>query len=94
MVILGFCSTRVSNELGAGNPDRARVVVLVTLSLAIIEVVIVGIVLFCCRHVLGYAYSNEKEVVHYIGVMTPLICLSIFMDSIQAVLSGQLFTLS
>ncbi|KAF7850831.1 hypothetical protein BT93_L4950 [Corymbia citriodora subsp. variegata] len=80
-------STRVSNELGAGNPNRARVVVLVIMSLAIIEAVIVGIVLFCCRDVLGYAYSNDKQVVHYIGVMTPLICLSIIMDSIQAVLS-------
>ena len=64
------------------------------MSLAIIEAVIVGIVLFCCRYVLGYAYSNEKELVHYIGVMTPLICLSIFMDSIQAVLSGQLLHIS
>ncbi|KAI3430027.1 uncharacterized protein J3R85_008302 [Psidium guajava] len=81
-------STRVSNELGAGNPNRARVAVLAILSLASIEAVIMGTALFCCRHVLGYAYSNEKQVVHYIGVMTPLICLSIFMDSIQAVLSG------
>ncbi|KAI6670558.1 hypothetical protein NL676_005443 [Syzygium grande] len=81
-------STRVSNELGAGNPNRARVAVLAILSLAIIEAVILGTSLFCCRHVLGYAYSNEEQVVHYIGVMTPLICLSIFMDSLQAVLSG------
>ncbi|KAI6670565.1 hypothetical protein NL676_005450 [Syzygium grande] len=80
--------TRVSNELGAGNPNQAKVVVLVISSLAIIEAIIVGIVLFCCRYVLGYAYSSEKQVVHYIGVMTPLICLSIFMDSLQAVLSG------
>ncbi|KAK3409404.1 hypothetical protein EUGRSUZ_J01527 [Eucalyptus grandis] len=81
-------STRISNELGAGNPNQARVAVLAILSLAITEVVIVGTTLFCCRHVLGYAYTNEKQVVHYIGVMTPLICLSIFMDSLQAVLSG------
>ncbi|XP_030536808.1 protein DETOXIFICATION 14-like [Rhodamnia argentea] len=81
-------STRVSNELGAGNPNRARVAVLAILSLASIEAVIMGTALFCCRHVLGYAYSNEKQVVHYIGVMTPLVCLSIFMDSLQAVLSG------
>ncbi|KAF8010164.1 hypothetical protein BT93_J0960 [Corymbia citriodora subsp. variegata] len=81
-------STRVSNELGAGNPNGARVAVLAILSLAITEAVIMGTTLFCCRHVLGYAYSNEKQVVHYIGVMTPLLCLSIFMDSLQAVLSG------
>ncbi|KAF3443464.1 hypothetical protein FNV43_RR13146 [Rhamnella rubrinervis] len=81
-------STRVSNELGAGNPQAARVAVLVAMLLAVIEAVIVSTTLFCCRHVLGYAYSNEKQVVDYIAVMTPLICLSVFMDSLQAVLSG------
>ncbi|KAF8010168.1 hypothetical protein BT93_J0961 [Corymbia citriodora subsp. variegata] len=81
-------STRVSNELGAGNPNRASVAVLAILSLAITEAVIVATTLFCCRHVLGYAYSNDKQVVHYLGVMTPLICLLVFLDSLQTVLSG------
>ncbi|KAI4352154.1 hypothetical protein L6164_006433 [Bauhinia variegata] len=56
--------------------------------LAVIEAVIVSATLFSCRHVLGYAYSNERQVVKYVAVMTPLICLSVFMDSLQAVLSG------
>lgn len=82
------CSTRVSNELGAGNPKAARLAVCAVLFLAIMEAVIVGISVFCSRYVLGYAYSNEKEVVKYVAVMAPLICLSIIMDSFQAVLSG------
>ena len=86
---MGHRSTRVSNELGAGNPNGARVAVLVASFLAIVEASIVGITLFMCRDVLGNAYSNEKQVVHQIAVMTPLICLSIFVDSLQAVLSGQ-----
>ncbi|KAL5573121.1 hypothetical protein UlMin_022718 [Ulmus minor] len=81
-------STRVSNELGAGNPQAARVAVLAAMFLATVEAVVVSTTLFCCRHVLGYAYSNEKHVVDYIADMTPLICLSVFMDSLQAVLSG------
>jgi len=56
--------------------------------LSITEGIIVSVTLFFCRYVLGYAYSNEKQVVNYIAVMAPLICLSILMDSLQAVLSG------
>ena len=62
--------------------------VLAVMFLAIIETIAVSTTIFCCRYVLGYAYSNDKEVVDYIAVMTPLICLSIIMDSIQGVLSG------
>lgn len=81
-------STRVSNELGAGNPQSARMALLVALSLAGTEVAIISVTLFFCRHVLGYAYSNDKQVVAYVAIMTPLICLSIITDSLQAVLSG------
>ena len=56
--------------------------------LAVTETIIVSITLFLCRHVVGRAYSNEREVVNYIGVMVPLICLSIVTDSLQAVISG------
>lgn len=81
-------STRVSNEVGAGNPQAARVAVSAVMFLAIIEAVAVSTTLFFCRHILGYAYSSDKEVADYIAAMTPLICLSIVMDSIQGVLSG------
>lgn len=81
----------MSNELGAGNPQKAKVAVWAGVHLAVMEAAIVGICLFCSRYDLGYAYSNDKEVVHYIAVMTPLICLSVFMDSLQGVLSGSFY---
>ncbi|CBI33603.3 unnamed protein product, partial [Vitis vinifera] len=81
-------STRVSNELGAGNPQAARVAVWAVMFLAIIETTVVSTTLFCCRYVLGYAYSSDKQIVDNVAVMAPLICLSIVMDSIQGVLSG------
>ncbi|XP_043699099.1 protein DETOXIFICATION 14-like [Telopea speciosissima] len=81
-------STRVSNELGAGNPHAARVAVCSVMLLAVTETVIVSTILFSCRYILGYAYSNEKEVVEYVADMAPLISLSVIMDSIQGVLSG------
>ncbi|KAL7001062.1 Protein DETOXIFICATION 12 [Sarracenia purpurea var. burkii] len=81
-------STRVSNELGAGNPRRARVAVFAVLCLAVTETLIMSAILFACRRVFGYTFSNEKEVVDYVTAMAPLVSLSIIMDSLQGVLSG------
>ncbi|XP_058185280.1 protein DETOXIFICATION 14-like isoform X2 [Rhododendron vialii] len=81
-------STRVSNELGAGNPDAARLAVWAVIALDAIEDTIASATLFCCRHILGRAFSNDKEVVDYVTDMAPLLCISIIMDSFQAVLSG------
>ena len=57
--------------------------------IAAIESITVAIALFSCRHVLGYLFSNEKQVVNYVAEMIPLLCISVLMDSLQAVLSGQ-----
>ncbi|KAM3363267.1 protein DETOXIFICATION 14 [Capsicum galapagoense] len=81
-------STRVSNELGAGNPEAARMSVLSVTVLGLAEAIVACVVLLCSCRILGYAFSNEKEVVDYLRDMTPLLCLLIGTDCIQAVLSG------
>ncbi|KAJ7943067.1 Protein DETOXIFICATION [Quillaja saponaria] len=81
-------STRVSNELGAGNPSAARVVVFAVMFMAVMETTVVSAILFTIRNVYGYTFSNEKEVVDYVTVMAPLLCLSVIVDSLQGVLSG------
>ncbi|XP_057809429.1 protein DETOXIFICATION 14-like isoform X1 [Salvia miltiorrhiza] len=81
-------STRISNELGAGKPRAAQLVVCAVLLLSVVEFVISGSVIFWCRNVLGYAFSNEKSVVSYVADMIPLLCISIVMEGPQAVLSG------
>ncbi|KAI3880153.1 hypothetical protein MKX03_008188 [Papaver bracteatum] len=86
--IAAAVSTRVSNELGAGRPQDARLDVYSVMIIAIIELVIISVGLFACRNIMGYAYNNEKEVVDYVNDMVPLICLSVIMDSLQGVLSG------
>ncbi|KAK8914190.1 MATE efflux family protein 5 [Platanthera zijinensis] len=81
-------STRVSNELGAGNPERAQVAVRVVASIAIVQSLLVSMAILSLRRVVGYAYSNEKEVVDYVWKMIPLVSISVIMDSCQGVLSG------
>ncbi|KAL4363950.1 hypothetical protein GQ457_04G006230 [Hibiscus cannabinus] len=81
-------STRVSNELGAGKPQAARVAVYAAVALTVLETVVVSGTLFASRSVFGYVYSNEKEVVDYVTTMAPLVCVSVILDSLQGVLSG------
>ncbi|PON73722.1 Multi antimicrobial extrusion protein [Parasponia andersonii] len=84
----GAISTRVSNELGAGKPQRARLALLVAVVVALLEGACVGIVTILVRHVWGKLFSNEKEVINYVAKIMPLLVLSDFLDGFQCVLSG------
>ncbi|KAK4399995.1 protein DETOXIFICATION 12 [Sesamum angolense] len=81
-------STIISNELGAGRPERARASVIASTLLAIINATVVGMSLFVSRRVFGYVFSNENEIVDYVTDMAPLICLSVVIDNIQGALLG------
>lgn len=85
---LCLCSTRVSNELGAGRPQAARLAVRVVMFLAVSEGLVLGLLLVCVRYVWGHAYSNQEEVVRHVARMMLLLALSNFFDGIQCVLSG------
>ncbi|XP_065860244.1 protein DETOXIFICATION 16-like [Euphorbia lathyris] len=84
----GAVSTRVSNELGAGNSKKARLAVYVVVMMGVAEGIIVGGILISIRKVWGYAYSNELQVIKYVSVMLPFVATSNFLDGLQCVLSG------
>ncbi|XP_020099322.1 protein DETOXIFICATION 14-like [Ananas comosus] len=88
MGIGAAASIRVSNELGAGNPERARSVAGVTVFVGLIESVAASVILLALRRTLGYAYSSEEEVINYVTSMVPLACISVITDGLQGVLSG------
>lgn len=88
-VVLTWDSTRVSNELGAGNPQKARIAVYAVVYLAAAEAIVVSTALFASRHVFGYIFSNEEEVVDYVRNLAPFLCLSVILDGLQGVLSGK-----
>lgn len=92
-VFLFKYSTRVSNELGAGNPQGARRAACGVVAIGMVNGLVISSVLFATRRVFGYTFSNEKEVVNYVTVMAPLICVSVIIDSLQGVLSGMYSTL-
>ncbi|TMX02932.1 hypothetical protein EJD97_019252, partial [Solanum chilense] len=81
-------STRVSNELGAGKPEAAKLAARTVLLLAIVEGLLLSGIAVAARDVWGYIYTNEDEVVKYLSTIMPVLALSNFMDGIQGVLSG------
>ncbi|CAI0450941.1 unnamed protein product [Linum tenue] len=81
-------STGVSNELGAGNPDKAKAVIQSAVGISTLEAIIVSTTLFYCRGFFGYVFSNDEAVVAYVADVAPLLCLSVVVDSFLAVLSG------
>ncbi len=83
-----YFSTRISNELGAGRPQAARLAVRVAVSMVATEGILAATVMILGRNVWGYCYSKEEEVVRYVAEMLVLIAISHFLDCIQSVLSG------
>ncbi|KAK1267849.1 MATE efflux family protein 5 [Acorus gramineus] len=66
-------STRVSNELGAGNALRAQSAARVAMFLQFAWAIGVGAVLFSARGVVGRAYSRDEEVMDHVTDMVPLV---------------------
>uniref|UniRef100_M8CFW7 Protein TRANSPARENT TESTA 12 n=1 Tax=Aegilops tauschii TaxID=37682 RepID=M8CFW7_AEGTA len=81
-------SIRVSNELGAGNSQAARLSVLISGIMCLAEGLLVVIITVSVRDVWGYLYSNEEEIVKYVSIMMPILATSNFMDGIQCTLSA------
>ncbi|GAU32755.1 hypothetical protein TSUD_323230 [Trifolium subterraneum] len=72
----------------AGNPRAAKGAVRVVAVIGIVEAIIVSTLFLCLGHVIGNAYSNDKEVIDYVKDMVPLLCVSLSADSIICALSG------
>ncbi|GMH04334.1 hypothetical protein Nepgr_006173 [Nepenthes gracilis] len=69
MELEAAASTRVSNELGAGNPG-ARTASYATVLIEVIETAIVSTTLFAAWRVFSYSFGNEKEVGSYLTLET------------------------
>ncbi|KAL8171904.1 LOW QUALITY PROTEIN: hypothetical protein V2J09_023708 [Rumex salicifolius] len=87
-------ATRVSNELGAGNPEKARHAMGVTLKLSIFLGLLVISALAIGHNVWVGLFSDSSKIISEFASMTPLLAVSIFFDSIQGVLSGSLICVS
>lgn len=81
-------STRVSNEIGARNVEKAKNAVSMTLKLAVFLEVTVVLLLAFGHDLWASFFSNSQEIIKAFAYMTPLLTVSILLDSAQGVLSG------
>ncbi|KAI3708377.1 hypothetical protein L2E82_37545 [Cichorium intybus] len=81
-------STRVSNELGAKNINKAKNAMAVTLKLSVILALAVVLALGFGHDIWAGFFSDSPVIINEYASMTPLLVISIILDSIQGVLSG------
>jgi len=81
-------STRVANELGAGDAPAAKQAVISVVGLSAAQALVVSSMLLLLRHHWGWLFSGDAEVVETVaGIMLFIACVAI-LDGIQGVLSG------
>ncbi|KAK1309491.1 MATE efflux family protein LAL5 [Acorus calamus] len=81
-------STRVSNEMGAGNIDKAKNAVSVTLKLSVFLALGVILVLAFGHNIWAGFFTNSPSIIREFAYLTPLLAVSILFDSAQGILSG------
>ncbi|KAL2331414.1 hypothetical protein Fmac_018995 [Flemingia macrophylla] len=85
---LNLNSTRVSNELGAGNPERAKHAMNVTLKLSLLLGYRFILALGFGHNVWIQLFSDSPTIEREFASVTPLLAISILLDAVQGVLSG------
>ncbi|KAK9117265.1 hypothetical protein Sjap_016212 [Stephania japonica] len=92
MVALGYnaatSSIRVSNELGAGHPRRAKFAIVVVVINSFLIALILALILITFRQEYPTAFTNSEVVRKLVTNLTPLLAFSIIINSVQPVLTG------
>ncbi|VFQ91466.1 unnamed protein product [Cuscuta campestris] len=81
-------STRVSNELGANQPNAAKLATQVVMFMVLAQGILVATAMISLRSLWGHVYTREKDVIRHVASMMPLLAVASFLDGIQSVLSG------
>ncbi|KAI5427579.1 Protein DETOXIFICATION 21 [Lathyrus oleraceus] len=91
MISLGFFAAacvRVANELGKGSAKGAKFAV----NMIVLTSFAIGFILFLFflffKEKLAYVFTSNMDVANAVGDLSPLLALSILLNSVQPVLSG------
>jgi len=79
---------RVFNELGAGQPHRARFAVVASTALVMFMGVIMAAMVLLLQNVWGCAFSQEQEVLVHVSRTTPYHAVHVVLNCCQMVLAG------
>ena len=79
------------NELGAGHPRLTKFSVIVVNATSISISVVFSAFVLIFRVVLSQAFTSDAEVIKAVSNLTPLLAISVFLNGIQPILSGDMF---
>ncbi|EOA40205.1 hypothetical protein CARUB_v10008925mg [Capsella rubella] len=91
MIALGFLaavSVRVSNELGRGNAKAAKFATFVAVFTSLSIGTVLFFVFLFLRGRISYIFTTSEAVAAEVADLSPLLAISILLNSIQPVLSG------
>uniref|UniRef100_A0A3Q7IBT4 Uncharacterized protein n=1 Tax=Solanum lycopersicum TaxID=4081 RepID=A0A3Q7IBT4_SOLLC len=76
-------STRVANELGGGNIDKAKHAMFVTLKLCVLLALVVDLALFFGHSAWAGLFSDSTQIIKEFATMMPLLLISFVVDFFQ-----------
>lgn len=82
------CSIRVSNELGAAHPRVAKFSVIVVNATGILISIVFCAIVLIFRVGLSKLFTSDSEVIEAVSNLTPLLAISVVLNGIQPILSG------
>eukprot|EP00256_Glycine_max_P068898 XP_025983493.1 protein DETOXIFICATION 21 isoform X7 [Glycine max] len=91
MIAFGFMaavSVRVANELGRENSKAAKFSIVVTVLTSFAIGFILFVLFLILREKVAYLFTSNEDVATAVGDLSPLLALSLLLNSIQPVLSG------
>ncbi|KAL8542850.1 hypothetical protein ACS0TY_003657 [Phlomoides rotata] len=91
MVTIGFnaaISVRVSNELGANNPEAAKLSVLITVLTSTIFGVVFTVAIIATKNTFPKLFSTKEQVIKETSKLGYFLAATMFLNSIQPVLHG------
>ncbi|XP_041789745.1 multidrug and toxin extrusion protein 1-like [Chelmon rostratus] len=83
-------SVRVGNALGAGNIEQAKLSCKVPVICAFIIACFVGGSIGFARHVIGYIFTSEQDIIQRVAEVTFVFCFTHLFDAIAGVAGGVL----
>ncbi|KAG4912799.1 hypothetical protein AAZX31_19G108200 [Glycine max] len=91
MIAFGFmaaASVRVANELGRGSSKAAKFSIVVTVLTSFVIGFILFLLFLFLREKVAYLFTSNEDVATAVGDLSPLLAVSLLLNSIQPVLSG------
>jgi len=86
--LVSCCSVRVANELGRGSSRDAKFSIVITALTSFAIGFIFFLVFLFLKKKLSYIFTSDSDVADAVGDLSFLLSLSMLLNSIQPVLSG------